>query len=157
YFDLYFSLDVDGARYHNHAAKHLTGTITSVPPNPGEVYRNFVPTPLLGDGESVSAYQARRMIFEPFDLKQDSTVVDTFPDARMVLDLRGPWGFDQVVTSGAIRMETDLGSLGDPDQDQLDQVPTHLSILHGAAAVSLLGHVTGPIDVQLGDSLVVGQ
>ena len=155
FLDLYLSLDVGGARYHNHAAKHLAGTITVVPPAPGELYRNFVPTPLFGDGDATSSFQARRMILEPYDTKADSTVIDSFPDARLVVDLQGPWGFDQLVMSGSVQIETQLGPLVDPDADQLEQVPTRITYLN--LVDPTFAHLPDPVTLQLGDSLVLGQ
>ncbi|HEY2955276.1 MAG TPA: FlgD immunoglobulin-like domain containing protein [Candidatus Eisenbacteria bacterium] len=149
FYDLFFRLDVGGAHYHNHVAKHLGGTVTAVPPAPGDVFRNFVPTTLLGDDENPSAFQARRMIFTPDDVKQDSTERDSFPAARLVMDVRGPWGFDQLVFTGMTRIEVDLGSLADTDGDDLEQAPARITQISLTSPGSLFGHVPGPVTLGL--------
>jgi hypothetical protein len=156
FLDLLFTIEIGGAVYHNHVPKHLFATLTQVPPAPGDQYRNFVPTPLLNGTDAASPYTARRMFFTPYDVQPTGTQLDSLPGSRLVADVSGPWGFDQLVLVGTPHVATFLGTLADTDDDQLEQVGTHLTDMHMVSSGGALGHMPGPVILQLSDSLAFG-
>lgn len=157
YFDLFLRVLIDGVPYHNHVAKHMIGTLTQLPPAPGEQYRNFVPTPLLDDGDNPSPFQARRLFFTPYEVKPDGTQLDSFPASRLVVEVNGPWGFDEIIMSGMTRMETYLGTVQDGDDDGLEQMGTRLTDLEFTSPGGVFGHIPGPVTLHLTDTLGFGE
>ena len=155
-FDLFLRVEIGGAAYHNHVAKHMAGTL-SLFQYATETYRNFVPTPLLDDNDAATPYQLRRMFFVPLDLKPDSTQVDSFPASRLTLDVAVPWGFDQIVMHGLARTETYLGTLHDGDDNGREEMGASLLGMAFTSAGSVLGHVPGPVTLVMLDTLGLGE
>ena len=150
--DFYFSLAFGGSVYHNHVAKHMVAALTQLPPAPGEQYRNFTTTALFDNGDAVSPYQARRLFYTPVDAAPTGTQRDSFPQTRLTIELSGPWGFDELVFNGMSHINTYLGSLGDFDADQLDDMSTRLTDLSLLSPGGVFGHVSGPVTIQLSDT-----
>jgi hypothetical protein len=158
FLDLLFTIEIGDSVFHNHVPKHLFATLTQVPPGPGEQYRNFIPTPLLDDADAASPYTARRMFFTPYDVKPDGTLRDSLPGSRLVADVTGPWGFDQLVLVGTPHVDTFLGTLANDDEEvQLEEVGTRLSRMDLLSSGGTLGHIPGPVTIHLSDSLAYGE
>jgi flagellar hook capping protein FlgD len=157
FLDFYFSLAVNGSVYHSHVAKHLFATVSSVPPAAGEQYRSFVTTPLFDNSESIAPYQARRLFFTPVDVHPVGALVDSFPSTRLAMEVSGPWGFDELIFTGIAHTSADLGSLGDGDEDPLDEMTTRLRDMSVSSPGGVFGHIPGPVTLQLSDTLALGQ
>jgi hypothetical protein len=90
-------------------------------------------------------------------VKPDGTQQDSLPGSHLVADVLGPWGFDQLVLVGTPLIDTFLGTLADPDDDQLEQVGTRLSRMDLVSPGGALGHIPGPVTIHLSDSLAYGE
>jgi hypothetical protein len=157
FYDLFFTIEIGDSVYHNHVPKHLFATLAQTPPAVGEQYRNFTPTPLLDDADAASPYNARRLFFTPYDVAPDGTQRDSLPGSRLIADVTGPWGFDQLVLVGTPLTDTFLGTLADTDSDQLEQMGTRLSRMDLVSSGGALGHIPGPVTIHLSDSLAFGE
>lgn len=68
--------------------------------------------------------------------------VDQFPDSQLVVHVTTPNGNEIVTLTGPTTVEVDLASLGDPDGDGLEQVPTEIVQMQLTGNSTLLGPVT---------------
>ncbi len=158
FFDVFFEVDIPsmGMILHNRQPKHMQGVITRKPPGPGDYYfspdiiqlydQNDVPVPLyLG--------QTRHIPVPP-----DTIEVDYFANSHAVMDVTGPWGFDQLVLNGPTQVNVHImpGGMGamDTDFDGLDQVRTEMVAMDLMSPGGSLGHVPGPVMVHLNRSMM---
>jgi hypothetical protein len=88
FFDVFFTVNVGGARYHNHIPKHMAGTITHKPPAPGDQYDNAIPVQLFDDNDNPAPFQILRVIHIPNDVKQVGVPIGKGPQTLAIQDIR---------------------------------------------------------------------
>ncbi|MDJ0867001.1 MAG: hypothetical protein QNK03_12890 [Myxococcota bacterium] len=125
FFDVFFEIEVQalgGLRLHNREPKQLSTLITHKPPADGEAYETVNPIELFDENGNPSGFVigAGRHMPDPIE-------VDHFDDTHAVLEVTTPDGTTDVVTvRGPTTVEVDLWSLGDPDGNGREQVPTEI-------------------------------
>ncbi len=146
FFDVFFEINVAGARYHNRAPKHVAGTIKHKPPAPGDQYEDPTTIPLFDESGSpapIYITDARHIPNPP--PPPDSVERDTFPNSHAVMDINGPFGSDVVALNGPTRVDVHVmpdgsGAL-DTDGNGRDQVRTQMMEMNLSGTSSLYGPV----------------
>ena len=147
FFDVFFEVEIGGETYHANIPSRMESTISHKPPAPGNTYDKPPGIiPLFDEAGNDTGIKIVRASHAP---NPSEIEVDIFPESFAVVDLDinipgAPPRSETVKLVGPTTVHVNLGALGDPNQNDREQVPTEI------VAMQLVGNSSlGQVEMRL--------
>jgi len=138
FFDIFFEVDTAAGTLHNNIPKHMETMIFHKPPI-DETYQSPDEIPLFDQNNLPTAFSIGQVLHAPEGSPKE---IDFFPNSEAEVILNGPLGPDTVTMFGPSTVEVDLGSLGDADQNNREEVQTEMVQLDLTGSSPVYGSLT---------------